>query len=466
METVKKVFLSSTARDLAEYREAAAKAIDAFEGYKCVKMEDFTATDMQAADYCRDRVLECDVYIGILAYNYGSSPANDPRSYTEIEYDAAADRMPRLIFIADAKKGFRVDPDMIEPDEMRSKQKAFRERAGVYVGGMFTTPGDLATKVVTALSNIELRAKEKKPDSASGEPEMKLAMDRARRDFEQASTQIYVLNDQKQMHDELHHLQTTVVGQLVLQAQNFPSEQACDALSDHTITLEGAIENLKNTAAHTKLTTADSVWIEKLEAVKDQVMLAVATGDRSLLDKAIREISRIMATQPSVINDRLKSAAKALRLGDLVESLQAVRERMQPLDSVAGQKFQDGVAMIQTLSTRLVDLTNRHDAWQQIDRDIRQIEANLRYGIAPIVDAWPGIREQVEPLADENPKLVATMEGLDLALASSNEKDIERAFKLFNAQAGRTFYLVDAALKKLCLELRKINELTSVLMLQ
>jgi len=466
MATVKKVFLSSTARDLAEYRDAAAKAIDAFEGYKCVKMEDFTASDMQAADYCRDRVLECDVYIGILAYNYGSSPAGDPRSYTEIEYDAAADRMTRLIFIADAKKGFRVDPDMIEPDELRSRQKAFRERAGTYVGGMFTTPEDLAIKVVTALRNIELRAKEKKPDAGSGEPEMRLAMDRARSDFEQARTQIYVLSDQKEMHDELHHLQTTFVGQLVLQAQDFPSEQARDALSDHTMTLDVAIEKLKNTAAHTNLTTTDSVWIQKLETVRDQVMLAVETGDRTSLDKAIREISRIMATQPSVINDRLKSAAKALKLEDLVASLSAVRDRMLPrLDSVAGQKFQDGVAMIEALSTRLADLTNQHDAWQQIDRDIRQIEANLKYGIAPIVDSWPGIKEQVDPLSEGNPKLVATIEGLDRALAATGEKDIERAFKLFNAQAGRTFYLVDAALKTLCKELRKIDELTSVVMM-
>lgn len=462
MATLKKVFLSSTARDLAEYREAAAKAIDALESYKCVKMEDFTAVSAQAADVCHDKVMECDLYIGILAYNYGSvSP--DGRSYTEIEYETAAG-MPRLIFIADGKKGFRVDPDLIDSDSLREKQRKFRDRVGqTHVAAFFTTPEDLAVKIVTGIRNHEKKAAESGARPAEPRDAM---VDRARDEFNQARAQIYVLSDQKEMHDELHQLQTTVVGQLVLQAQEFPSDRARDALSDHTMTLDVAIEKLKGIAAQTSLSATDTSWIQKLEGVRDQVVLAVETGDKSSLDKAIREISRIMATQPSVINDRLKTAAKALKLGDLVTVLSAVRDRMLPkLDPVAGQKFQEGVAAIEALSTRLAELTSQHDNWQQIDRDIRQIEANLKYGVGPIVDSWDGILEQVEPLTEGNPKLVGTIEGVTKAIAEGREDDIKRAFKLFNAQAGRTFYLVDAALKTLCKELRKIDELTSVVMM-
>lgn len=42
------VFLSSTARDLAEYREAAARAIHGIDGFHGVRMEDFGARDAVA----------------------------------------------------------------------------------------------------------------------------------------------------------------------------------------------------------------------------------------------------------------------------------------------------------------------------------------------------------------------------------------------------------------------------------
>jgi hypothetical protein len=463
MAPVKKVFLSSTARDLAEYRDAAAKAIDGLEGYKCVKMEDFGATAAQAASTCRDRVLECDLYIGILAYNYGSLAPDVDKSYTEIEYDTA-DPNRRLIFIADAKKGFRVDPDLIEPDDLRSRQRVFREKAGAaYVAAMFTTPEELAMKVVTAIRNAEKKSGGSDAGSVSS---MKSAVDRVRNDFELARAQIYVLSDQKEMHDELHQLQIRCVGQMLLNAETFPSDQTRDALVDHAMTLDEAIEKLKNIVTHTSLTSSDSSWIQKLEDVRNQVTIAVETGDKACLDKAIREISRIMATQPSVINDRLKTAAKALKLGDLVASLTAIRDQMLPrLDPAAGEKFREGLATIEALSIRLSDLTNQHDEWQQIDRIIRQVEANLKYGVGPIVDSWPDIKERLDPLTEGNAKLITTIEGMDKALWEARPDDIKRAFRLFNAQATRTFYLVDSALKTLCKELRKIDELTSVIMM-
>lgn len=458
MANVKKVFLSSTARDLAEYRDAAARAIDGLEGYKCIKMEDFGATAAQAASTCTEKVLECDLYLGILAYNYGSLAPQSELSYTEIEYDTAA-QMARLIFIADAKKGFRVDPDLIEPDDKRARQRVFRERAGqTHVAAFFTTPEDLAVKVVTAIRN-----QEKSAAPADRGPSMKSAMDRVRSDFEQARAQIYVLSDQKEMHDELHQLQTRCVGQLLLNAETFPSDQARDALSDHAMTLDEAIEKLRNIVTHTALTSSDSTWIQKLEDVRNQLTIAVETGDKPCLDKAIREISRIMATQPSVINDRLKIAAKALKLAELVASLTGIREQMLPrLDPAAGEKFREGLAAIEVLSIRLTELTNQHDDWQQIDRIIRQVEANLKYGVGPIVDSWPDIKERLDPLTEGNAKLIASVEGMDKALTDDRPDDVKRAFRLFNSQAGRTFYLVDSALKTLCKELRRIDELTSV----
>ena len=460
MATVKKVFLSSTARDLAEYRDAVTKAVNGLDGYTAIRMEDFGAGTVPAASKCSEEVLNCDLYVGILAYNYGSLAKEIDKSFTEIEYDTA-ENIPRLIFIADAKNGFKVDPDQIDSDELRGRQKVFRERVGqTHVAAFFTTPSDLAVKVITAIRN-----QEKGPETPTRGPS-KIAMDRVRSDFEQARAQIYVLSDQKEMHDELHDLQIRCVGQLLLNAESFPSDQARAGLEDQTMALDTAIEKLKRIVAHTSLHSSDSTWIQRLEDVRDQITIAVETGDKACLDKAIRGISRVMALQPSVINDRLKTAAKALKLDELVASLTGVREQMLPrLDPVAGEKFREGLAAIEALSIRLTDLTGRHDEWQQIDAMIRPLEAGLKQDIRGIVDSWPDIKERVEPLAEGNPKLIATMEGMDKALNDNRPDDIRRAFMLFNNRATTTFYLVDSALHTICKELRKIDDLTSVVMM-
>jgi hypothetical protein len=96
-----KVFLSSTARDLREYREAAARAIHAIEGFHCVRMEDFGARDAVADAFCREKVAGCDVVVLLLGLCYGSSPDDSEDSYTRQEYGAAvASGRPRLAFFS------------------------------------------------------------------------------------------------------------------------------------------------------------------------------------------------------------------------------------------------------------------------------------------------------------------------------------------------------------------------------
>jgi hypothetical protein len=90
--SVKTVFLSSVARGLEEYREAVYKAIERLSGYHCVRMEDFGAQPEDPVAICSKRAASCDVFVGIAGQRYGSSPPDDDRSMTEIEYDAGAQR--------------------------------------------------------------------------------------------------------------------------------------------------------------------------------------------------------------------------------------------------------------------------------------------------------------------------------------------------------------------------------------
>ena len=86
---IRKVFLSSTWRDLHDYREAVFLALQACDDIRVVRMEDFGARDEMTDEFCRSKVAECDLFFGIVGHCFGSCPKGSDKSYTQQEYDAA-----------------------------------------------------------------------------------------------------------------------------------------------------------------------------------------------------------------------------------------------------------------------------------------------------------------------------------------------------------------------------------------
>jgi Domain of unknown function (DUF4062)/NACHT domain len=152
---VRTVFLSSTGRDLSAHRASAYSAVEGLDGFHCVRMEDFGARDWAADEFCRAKVAECDLFVGIVGHVYGSIPEDSDRSYTEREYEAAvATSKPRLIFVA--PDDFPLPANLVESDKRRARQQAFRARVqGERVRATFASAEQLATQVVQAIRNWE-----------------------------------------------------------------------------------------------------------------------------------------------------------------------------------------------------------------------------------------------------------------------------------------------------------------------
>ncbi len=157
------VFLSSTARDLGPYRDAVFKAISGLDGFHCVRMEDFGARDWEADDFCRAKVSECDVFVGLIGHLYGSSPPGSKTSFTEREYEAAVEaKIPRLVFMA--SDDLPMPLKLREPDALFKRQQRFRERIGKdRIVAFFDAPDALAMKVIAALHHL-------KPEKAKTSP--------------------------------------------------------------------------------------------------------------------------------------------------------------------------------------------------------------------------------------------------------------------------------------------------------
>jgi Domain of unknown function (DUF4062) len=77
-----RVFVSHTG-ELAQFPEgnsfvAAAKHAVDRAGHVAVEMDTWTATSLPPTQVCVERVLACDVYVGLLGFQYGSLVRDDP----------------------------------------------------------------------------------------------------------------------------------------------------------------------------------------------------------------------------------------------------------------------------------------------------------------------------------------------------------------------------------------------------
>jgi Domain of unknown function (DUF4062) len=95
------VFVSSTYRDLAEYREVLRVALTT-SGHTFHGMEHFAANPASPLETCMAALSRCNVYVGLIGSLYGSSPPGRRLSYTELEYRRAMDRnMYTIILLMD-----------------------------------------------------------------------------------------------------------------------------------------------------------------------------------------------------------------------------------------------------------------------------------------------------------------------------------------------------------------------------
>ncbi len=99
------------------------------EGFVPGDMSLWSASNNPAADECRERMAEADVYVGIIGFSYGSPVRDEPtHSYTELEYEEARARgIPTLVFLLAEENDM---PFGLARGNWRytDRQEAFRQR--------------------------------------------------------------------------------------------------------------------------------------------------------------------------------------------------------------------------------------------------------------------------------------------------------------------------------------------------
>src|SRR5215472_8961017 len=151
------VFVSHTS-DMARFPEGRSfvqAVLDAVgrAGMAPVDMRYFAARDGAPAGYCRQRVRECEVYVAIIGFRYGTIVPGQAVSYTELEFqEATAAGLPRLVFLLGEDAG--VPAALADAD--RSAVEAFRRRlrdAGIQVRE-FSSDAGLELEAFHALRDL------------------------------------------------------------------------------------------------------------------------------------------------------------------------------------------------------------------------------------------------------------------------------------------------------------------------
>ncbi|MEC4817416.1 MAG: CHAT domain-containing protein [Scytonema sp. PMC 1069.18] len=305
-------------------------------------------------------------------------------------------------------------------------------------------------------------------------PEVRDAVVAFRNDFQTVCEQIGVLGNYKDLHDRLHQLEFLCYGVILQEAKRFPNDDtALYNLMEYQITLERIVDQVREVAIQRMLASDQTTWVKDLELAHEELQGAIKNSNTRQLEKSVWLINRVLAIQPSRINTSLNTAARSLRLPALVKAMSGLGNQLQnsQLEQKKTSQFQEGVNALVTLSDALTVLVKNHNDWQEMDLELRRIEANFERDAFELEMSWPHLKAMAESLCGSNIEEWALSfqkdgDNLDKAIAAQDPVKVKRLFRCYRRRAGERFYRIDMELKRLCGNLRIVGEpLASIVMM-
>lgn len=334
---MRKVFLSSTAKDLAPYRAAVVEALRKIDRVDVQWMVDWVSQDASSLQLCEDRVRGADLFVGLIGHCFGTAPPEAPqRSYTMLEWDWACDAgLPRLMHLAPSSFSMPHDVMAAETPEGQALQSAFREQdlAGTHAGqpDAWQNPDRLATHVVIAVSQ---KLAEMEADTQPGFSKAGLEADLYRRLLELTEERERTAEDRATLDQEKAAVEAKLadLDQSYAQAQETIAGLEAD-LARYGNTLDPAIRDAAEQAidagdfdaaerAYAKITDHGEMEIKRTAAAYFQ--RGKIAEEQIRWQDARRHYDRAAELDPSA-DHHSRAARIALRLGDYTRAEAIVR---------------------------------------------------------------------------------------------------------------------------------------------
>lgn len=293
-------------------------------------------------------------------------------------------------------------------------------------------------------------------------------------DFESACDQIDVLNSYKQLHDLFQQLEDAY-NVMLQHARRLPGDETAWAdLEELDPDLQVLVAELLRVGGMASFASAEGLWMRRLERARDELARAFEARDSALARRGLGRIYEVLGRELSRMNSSLVTAARTLRLQQLLNALTTIRDQLavNQLNMAAQSQFEifaEGVRAMARLNARLGVLVATHDAFQEVDDELRRVKELISQDVEEIVLAWADIRQLARRLYEVNPgewagRLSENSQLLDQAMALNEPGKIRRAFRTFHHQALLSFNKVDQDLLSLCSELQQIGRPTEAVL--
>lgn len=283
--------------------------------------------------------------------------------------------------------------------------------------------------------------------------------------FTTVRAQVHDVIALKDLHDQLHTLQFHCYNPLMREAPRFPDDElAIDSIYEYTFTLRARTSDIRDIFARAPIALGANTWVTTLEKAHEKLEQATFNRNPILLRAGLSEIRRVLNLQPSYINANLVAGARNLRLHQLVQAMNVLREQLSSVaaDQSRKARFDAGVAALANLEREMHYRIAGHDAWQEIDREMRYISDTLRHGTSDLEAVWPNLKLSITRLAADDTALAAALRNevvhLDQALVEAEGRRAASVFHRLNQKVGECFFKVDIDLKRLCSQLRELGD--------
>jgi hypothetical protein len=286
--------------------------------------------------------------------------------------------------------------------------------------------------------------------------------------FESVHGQIAALDQQKRMHDLFQQLGDSY-SLIYHSSRRLPGDQR--AWIDLTRSEPGLYSKAGEVlalATSNGASNGETLWTKKLGRARQELRMAIEQADLQLLQMASNQIDGVLGSIPWQVNTHLIQVAGALPLANLAQDLEPIWQQLsglaldETLVHLVGA-FGQGITALSLLDQQLRVLVQTHNAYQEIDNELRRIETEIEQDFRELASAWLDLRPMFQALCadsrdDRATRLKTICDELEQALEAKQPPRILMIFWRLRSETSQHFNSVDQQLLNLCAELKRVDE--------
>ena len=281
--------------------------------------------------------------------------------------------------------------------------------------------------------------------------------------LKEATRQLRRLNGYKQLHDNLHVIQTQALARFsrILLKPAFDEYDVMELHEQH------GLLTTQVPKAHASIDmfldgedeAEEEAWLPDL----DGAIAAMDKGDLAdpeTLRAVAYELRGVLRMQLPRLNRHLTLAARAIPFDDLSDLLRRA-EAHAAADSPMRGRLEDAAVAFDSIAASLARMVSAHDGWQDIDTALWAMEAAVRTAgdrasRLELVGIWRNALSRVATLEKLDPDGVAALRAAEegfkgaIAIAEEDPSRLASTFQLYAGAVRLQFFRIDTALLNQC----------------